>query len=124
MVHLVTDSRRRPHAALDGHVRRWMRSAMSSQRDYLTQLDAPRSRCRPRHQHGSGFSAAVVDLDAVDGSTPGELLTRVGSTLVYASAARRALFGGCFRQVGVRSVPPRPSTPRPLRPRRLDAIKA
>ena len=48
-----------------------------------------------------GFSAAVVDLDAVDGSAPGELLTRVGSTLVYrVGGAAGPLFGGCFRQVG------------------------
>ena len=34
-------------------------------------------------------------------STPGELLTRVGSTLVYrVGGAAGPLFGGCFRQVG------------------------
>ena len=105
MVHLVTDSPSTTHAALNGTtVRRWIRESadvFSSQRDYLTQLDAAIGDADHGINMDRGFSAAVVDLDAVDGSAPGELLTRVGSTLVYrVGGAAGPLFGGCLRQVG------------------------
>ena len=117
MVHLVTDSPSTTHAALDGTtVRRWIRESadvFSSQRDYLTQLDAAIGDADHGINMDRGFSAAVVDLDAVDGSTPGELLTRVGSTLVYrvGGAAGRCSVDASARWA-TRSAPPRPSTPR------------
>ena len=105
MVQLVSDGPSTTHAALDGAtVRRWIRESadvFSSQRDYLTQLDAAIGDADHGINMDRGFSAAVVDLDAVDGSAPGELLTRVGSTLVYrVGGAAGPLFGGCFRQAG------------------------
>ena len=75
MVHLVTDSPSTTHAALDGTtVRRWIRESadvFSSQRDYLTQLDAAIGDADHGINMDRGFSAAVVDLDAVDGSHAG-----------------------------------------------------
>jgi dihydroxyacetone kinase-like protein len=105
MVHLVSNTPPTTDAALDGTtVRRWIRESadvIASQRDYLTQLDAAIGDADHGINMDRGFSAAVIDLDAVDGSPPGELLTRVGSTLVYrVGGAAGPLFGGCFRQAG------------------------
>ena len=105
MVHVVSDTQPTIDAALDGTtVRRWIRESadvFSSQRDYLTQLDAAIGDADHGINMDRGFSAAVIDLDAVDGAPPGELLTRVGSTLVYrVGGAAGPLFGGCFRQAG------------------------
>jgi phosphoenolpyruvate---glycerone phosphotransferase subunit DhaL len=85
-------------------VRRWIRECadeFSAQRDYLTQLDAAVGDADHGINMDRGFSAAVVDLDAMDHAKPGELLGRVGSTLIYrVGGAAGPLFGTCFRHVG------------------------
>lgn len=85
-------------------VRRWMRASadsFSSQRDYLTQLDAAIGDADHGLNMDRGFSAAAVDLDAIEAAAPGALLVRVGSTLVYrVGGAAGPLFGSCFRQIG------------------------
>ena len=52
-------------------------------------------RCRPRHQHGSWvLGGGHRPRCASDGSAPGELLTRVGATLIYrVGGAAGPLFG-------------------------------
>jgi dihydroxyacetone kinase-like protein len=105
MVQPVSDSPPTSDATLsETTVRRWVRESadtFASQRDYLTQLDAAIGDADHGINMDRGFSAVVVDLDAVGPSAPGELLTRVGSTLVYrVGGAAGPLFGGCFRQAG------------------------
>ncbi|HEY6567592.1 MAG TPA: dihydroxyacetone kinase subunit DhaL [Actinomycetota bacterium] len=82
-------------------VRRWIREAadqIASNRDYLTQLDAAIGDADHGINMDRGFSAAATDLDAAVGLLPGEILDRVGSTLVYrVGGAAGPLFGTCFR---------------------------
>jgi dihydroxyacetone kinase-like protein len=105
MVHVVTEPSNATASVLDERtVRRWIRESadeFSAQRDYLTQLDAAIGDADHGINMDRGFSAAVVDLDAIDAAGPGELLTRVGSTLVYrVGGAAGPLFGSCFRKAG------------------------
>jgi phosphoenolpyruvate---glycerone phosphotransferase subunit DhaL len=102
MVAAVTDaSPGRPMTLDVEFVRRWIREAadqFSSNRDYLTQLDAAIGDADHGINMDRGFSAAATDLDAAVDLLPGEILSRVGSTLVYrVGGAAGPLFGTCFR---------------------------
>ncbi len=102
MVATVTDASPGLPMTLDAEfVRRWIRETadqISSNRDYLTQLDAAIGDADHGINMDRGFSAAVTDLDAAVDLLPGEILSRVGSTLVYrVGGAAGPLFGTCFR---------------------------
>lgn len=102
MVATVTDASPGLPMTLDvAFVRRWIREAadqIASNRDYLTQLDAAIGDADHGINMDRGFSAAATDLDAAVGLLPGEILDRVGSTLVYrVGGAAGPLFGTCFR---------------------------
>jgi len=85
-------------------VRRWVRASadqLAANRDFLTQLDAAIGDADHGVNMDRGFSAAVVDLEATPGSTAGEMLERVGTTLVYrVGGAAGPLFGSMYRAVG------------------------
>jgi dihydroxyacetone kinase-like protein len=85
-------------------VRSWIRESahqLASNRDYLTQLDAAIGDADHGINMDRGFSAAVTDLDVALDLSPGDLLTRVGSTLVYrVGGAAGPLYGSCFRRIG------------------------
>lgn len=102
MVALVTDaSTDRPMVLDAGFVRRWIRGTadeIASNRDYLTQLDAAIGDADHGINMDRGFSAAAVDLDAVVDLPPSDILSRVGSTLVYrVGGAAGPLYGTCLR---------------------------
>jgi len=89
---------------LDGDfVRRWIVEAargIREQRDYLTQLDAAIGDADHGANMDRGFEAALAGLSPVDGS-PGELLARVGDTLVLTvGGAAGPLYGSAFRCMG------------------------
>ncbi|HEX7246631.1 MAG TPA: dihydroxyacetone kinase subunit DhaL [Actinomycetota bacterium] len=88
----------------DGEIRRWVRGCaaeIAANRDFLTQLDAAIGDADHGINMDRGFSAAVTDLDATTGLPAGELLIRVGGTLVYrVGGAAGPLFGTCFRRAG------------------------
>jgi dihydroxyacetone kinase-like protein len=88
----------------DATIRRWIRSSadeIAANRDFLTQLDAAIGDADHGVNMDRGFSAAVTDLDATTGLPPGELLIRVGSTLIYrVGGAAGPLFGTCLRRAG------------------------
>ena len=98
----VTDPSPQQPVTLDAaFVRRWIRESadqIASNRDYLTQLDAAIGDADHGINMDRGFSAAATDLDAAVGLPPGEILSRVGSTLVNrVGGAAGPLFGTCFR---------------------------
>jgi phosphoenolpyruvate---glycerone phosphotransferase subunit DhaL len=102
MVATVTDAAPDEPMILEAaFVQRWVREAadqIASNRDYLTQLDAAIGDADHGINMDRGFSAAAIDLDAAMGLPPGEILNRVGSTLVYrVGGAAGPLFGTCFR---------------------------
>ena len=86
-------------------VRRWIVEAaarIEEQRDFLTQLDAAIGDADHGINMHRGFGAALATLEssAVD-QPPGELLERVGTTLVYrVGGAAGPLFGTGFRDIG------------------------
>lgn len=84
-----------------GFIRRWVKvsaAEIAASRDYLTQLDAAIGDADHGINMERGFSAAVTDIEAPDVSTPGELLGRVGTTLVYrVGGAAGPLFGTMYR---------------------------
>jgi dihydroxyacetone kinase-like protein len=88
----------------DGLIRRWVRAAateLASNRDFLTQLDAAIGDADHGINMDRGFSAATIDLDAATDLGPGELLTRLGTTLVYrVGGAAGPLYGSMFREAG------------------------
>jgi dihydroxyacetone kinase-like protein len=88
----------------DGLLRRWVRAAaaeLASNRDFLTQLDAAIGDADHGINMDRGFSAAVIDLDAATDLAPGEVLARVGTTLVYrVGGAAGPLYGSMFREAG------------------------
>jgi dihydroxyacetone kinase-like protein len=88
----------------DGLIRRWVRAAageLASKRDFLTQLDAAIGDADHGINMDRGFGAAVIDLDAATDLSPGELLARVGTTLVYrVGGAAGPLYGSMFREAG------------------------
>jgi dihydroxyacetone kinase-like protein len=88
----------------DGLIRRWVRGAateLASNRDFLTQLDAAIGDADHGINMDRGFSAATIDLDAATDLGPGELLTRLGTTLVYrVGGAAGPLYGSMFREAG------------------------
>lgn len=72
-----------------------------AQRDFLTQLDAAIGDADHGVNMDRGFSAAVIDLDATTDLPAGELLIRVGGTLIYrVGGAAGPLFGTCLRRAG------------------------
>lgn len=85
-------------------IRRWVRGSadeISANRDFLTQLDAAIGDADHGINMDRGFSAAVTDLDASADLPPGELLIRVGGTLIYrVGGAAGPLFGTCLRRAG------------------------
>lgn len=85
-------------------VRRWVRASadqLAANRDFLTQLDAAIGDADHGVNMDRGFNAAVTDLEASPGSTAGELLERVGTTLVYrVGGAAGPLFGSMYRAAG------------------------
>ena len=86
-------------------VRRWIvesAARIEEQRDFLTQLDAAIGDADHGVNMHRGFAAALATLEssAVD-QPPGELLERVGTTLVYrVGGAAGPLFGTGFREIG------------------------
>jgi phosphoenolpyruvate---glycerone phosphotransferase subunit DhaL len=88
----------------DATVRRWIRACadeVAANRDFLTQLDAAIGDADHGINMDRGFSAAVTDLDATADLPAGELLIRVGGTLIYrVGGAAGPLFGTCFRRAG------------------------
>ncbi len=78
-------------------IRRWVRGSadvIAANRDFLTQLDAAIGDADHGINMDRGFSAAVTDLDASSDLPPGELLIRVGGTLIYrVGGAAGPLFG-------------------------------
>jgi dihydroxyacetone kinase-like protein len=90
---------------LDGaFVRRWIRicaDGFAANRDYLTQLDAAIGDADHGVNMDRGFSAAVTDLEADGDLEPGEVLQRVGATLIRrVGGAAGPLFGSMFREMG------------------------
>ena len=85
-------------------IRRWVRTSaheISANRDFLTQLDAAIGDADHGINMDRGFSAALTDLDATADLPPGELLIRVGGTLIYrVGGAAGPLFGSCLRRAG------------------------
>jgi len=74
---------------------------MAANRDFLTQLDAAIGDADHGVNMDRGFSAAVIDLDATTDLPPGELLIRVGGTLIYrVGGAAGPLYGTCLRRAG------------------------
>ena len=88
----------------ESEIRRWVRGSadvISANRDFLTQLDAAIGDADHGINMDRGFSAAVTDLDASVDLPPGELLIRVGGTLIYrVGGAAGPLFGTCLRRAG------------------------
>ena len=88
----------------DATIRRWVRGCaddIAANRDFLTQLDAAIGDADHGINMDRGFSAAVTDLDATTDLPAGELLIRVGGTLIYrVGGAAGPLFGTCFRRAG------------------------
>ena len=88
----------------DATIRLWVRAyadEIAANRDFLTQLDAAIGDADHGINMDRGFSAAVTDLDATTDLPPGELLIRVGDTLIYrVGGAAGPLFGTCFRRAG------------------------
>ena len=102
MMTLVTDASPEHAVILDAaFVRRWIQASanqMASNRDYLTQLDAAIGDADHGINMDRGFSAAATDLEAAADLPPGEILERVGSTLIYrVGGAAGPLFGTGFR---------------------------
>jgi dihydroxyacetone kinase-like protein len=85
-------------------IRRWVRGSadeVAANRDFLTQLDAAIGDADHGINMDRGFSAAVTDLDAPSDLPAGELLIRVGGTLIYrVGGAAGPLFGTCLRRAG------------------------
>ena len=85
-------------------IRRWVRGSadeVAANRDFLTQLDAAIGDADHGINMDRGFSAAVTDLDATSDLPAGELLIRVGGTLIYrVGGAAGPLFGTCLRRAG------------------------
>ena len=78
----------------DVAIRRWVRGCadeIAANRDFLTQLDAAIGDADHGINMDRGFSAAVTDLDATTDLPAGELLIRVGGTLIYRVGGRRGL---------------------------------
>ncbi len=88
----------------DTTIRRWVRGCadeVAANRDFLTQLDAAIGDADHGINMDRGFSAAVTDLDATTDLPAGELLIRVGGTLIYrVGGAAGPLFGTCLRRAG------------------------
>lgn len=88
----------------DAVIRRWVRGCadeIGANRDFLTQLDAAIGDADHGINMDRGFSAAVTDLDATADLPAGELLIRVGSTLIYrVGGAAGPLFGTCLSRAG------------------------
>jgi dihydroxyacetone kinase-like protein len=88
----------------DALIRRWVRGSadeIAANRDFLTQLDAAIGDADHGINMDRGFSAAVTDLDATTDLPAGELLIRVGGTLIYrVGGASGPLFGTCLRRAG------------------------
>jgi dihydroxyacetone kinase-like protein len=88
----------------DVAIRRWIKAVadeIGANRDFLTQLDAAIGDADHGVNMDRGFSAAVTDLDATTDLPVGELLIRVGGTLIYrVGGAAGPLFGTCFRRAG------------------------
>lgn len=84
--------------------RRWVRASadeLAAGRDFLTQLDAAIGDADHGVNMDRGFSAAVTDLEASSGARAGELLDRVGATLVNrVGGAAGPLFGSMYRAAG------------------------
>jgi phosphoenolpyruvate---glycerone phosphotransferase subunit DhaL len=85
-------------------VHRWVRVSageLAANRDFLTQLDAAIGDADHGVNMDRGFSAAVTDLEAAPGVPAGELLERVGTTLVYrVGGASGPLFGSMYLAAG------------------------
>jgi phosphoenolpyruvate---glycerone phosphotransferase subunit DhaL len=85
-------------------IRRWARGCadeVAANRDFLTQLDAAIGDADHGINMDRGFSAAMTDLDATSDLAAGELLIRIGGTLIYrVGGAAGPLFGTCFRRAG------------------------
>ncbi len=88
----------------DAVIRRWVRGCADedgANRDFLTQLDAAIGDADHGINMDRGFSAAVTDLDATADLPAGELLIRVGGTLIYrVGGAAGPLFGTCLSRAG------------------------
>jgi phosphoenolpyruvate---glycerone phosphotransferase subunit DhaL len=85
-------------------IRRWVRVSahqIAANRDYLTQLDAAIGDADHGINMDRGFSAALTDLETAHDSTPGDVFSRVGTTLVYrVGGASGPLYGTMYREAG------------------------
>ena len=96
-----TGGRRTVDAAF---VRSWIEeiaTAVQSERDHLTQLDAAIGDADHGVNMDRGFSAVVAKLAAADDLGPGQVLTTVGMTLISTvGGASGPLYGTAFREAG------------------------
>lgn len=85
-------------------IRRWVRVSagqLAANRDFLTQLDAAIGDADHGVNMDRGFSAVMTDLEAAPALAAGELLERVGTTLIYrVGGASGPLFGSMYRAAG------------------------
>jgi phosphoenolpyruvate---glycerone phosphotransferase subunit DhaL len=107
----MVDEPSEPRAAPDAEVvldaaavRRWIHASaaqIEAHRDFLTQLDAAIGDADHGVNMDRGFGASVTDLEIGEDLCPGEILTRVGTTLVYrVGGAAGPLYGTMYRQAG------------------------
>jgi len=76
-------------------------STVADQADYLTQLDSAIGDADHGVNMNRGFAAVTVALADYEGATVGDLLVRVGSTLVSrVGGASGPLYGTAFRAMG------------------------
>ena len=99
----MSDNSVRDDTQVDGAtMRRWIRlcaTEIAANRDFLTQLDAAIGDADHGINMDRGFSAAITDLETAEDACPGEVLQRVGATLVYrVGGAAGPLFGAMFRE--------------------------
>ena len=85
-------------------VRRWLddvAAGVRAERDHLTQLDAAIGDADHGVNMNRGFTVAMAKVAALDGATPGQLVTVVGRTLISTvGGAAGPLYGTAFLQAG------------------------
>ncbi|RAG85472.1 dihydroxyacetone kinase subunit L [Streptacidiphilus pinicola] len=92
--------------------RQWVQAvaeAMDEHKDRLTQLDAAIGDADHGANMNRGFSAAVTALDTFEPESVGQLLTKVGNTLISSiGGASGPLYGSAFRAAGKALTTPEP----------------
>lgn len=84
--------------------RRWLdaiATAVTSQADYLTQLDSAIGDADHGVNLNRGFTAVRAALDGFEGATVGDVFVKCGSTLISkVGGASGPLYGSAFRAIG------------------------